>query len=151
MTINGFENKIRPICKRSCQGENQGDFEEVAVHQNVHLALLKLGQTLGDVQPQTAALGVAAAVAANEPLHQFIGRKVQLLARNVLNSQNYLVLIRLCLTRNDNIWNHKWKTPSSGVTMAFSLRLERREVEKRIYGVEAPAAHGVRWASMATS
>ena len=31
-----------------------------------------------------------------------------------------------------------------GMTMAFSLRLERREVEKRIYGVEASAAHGFR-------
>ena len=28
--------------------------------------------------------------------------------------------------------------------MALSLRLERREVEKRIYGVEVSAAHGFR-------
>ena len=38
-----------------------------------------------------------------------------------------------------------------GEAVAFSLRLERREVEKRIYGVEASAVHGFRLTSMATS
>ena len=34
-----------------CQGEDDGDLEQVAVHHQVHLALLQLHEALGDVQP----------------------------------------------------------------------------------------------------
>ena len=32
------------------QGQDDGDLEQVAVHQNVHIATLKLGKTQGNVQ-----------------------------------------------------------------------------------------------------
>ena len=46
--------------------------------------------------------------------------------------------------RKGDFGTYKMENAIVGVTMAFSLRLERREVEKRIYGVEASAAHGFR-------
>ena len=60
-------------------GENQGDLEQVAVHQQLKLTFLQLHETLGNVQSQTAALGVPGQVTPDKTLQQLVGADVQLL------------------------------------------------------------------------
>ena len=39
-------------------GKNQGDLKQITVHQKLQIALLQLHQALGDIQSQTAAIGI---------------------------------------------------------------------------------------------
>ena len=48
--------------------ENKGNFEQVAVYQQLQLAPLELHKALGDVQAQAAALGIAGHIAPAIPI-----------------------------------------------------------------------------------
>ena len=53
--------------------QGQDDLEQIAVHHQVELAALDLHEALGDVQAEAVALGVAAGIAPDEPLHELVG------------------------------------------------------------------------------
>ena len=75
-----------------CPGEDQGDLEQVAVHQDLKLTLLQLHQALGDVQTQAAAFGIPGGVPPDEPLHQFVGVDVQLFPGDILHGDDDLAV-----------------------------------------------------------
>ena len=73
-------------------GEEDLGFEEVAVHGQLEPAVLELGQALGDVEAQAAALAVSGGVAPDKTLHQLVGADVQGLPGDVLNGDDHVGL-----------------------------------------------------------
>ena len=82
--------------------QRQGNIgtEQVSINGELEPAALQFHQAFGDGKPKAAALGVAAAIATDKALHQFISGNIQFIAGNIFDADGRLLFIgsrgRLC-------------------------------------------------------